>query len=209
MSKQVPKLKNRGLRVTIVAGVITSVIVILFVEPLLKLAWAGILLLGPRFYQGYVDSIYKDAALGHRNFAAVVLLQGFIYLLTMTALGLIIVQSVKSRLLRRVASKSKERRKSPSAFPRRRLLAVQALCVLGMCVTAIPLITRPYVDLQLNASFQQRLKVLAPIVSELDIRELEADWASMRSRQDYEGIVARMASIALEKGVVLPPLLLK
>ena len=71
------------------------------------------------------------------------------------------------------------------------------------------LLVRQFADLQLNTSFDQRLTVLAPKLTELECKELRAQWASMGSRGDYEEIVSTMETLAEEKDVALPELLLK
>jgi hypothetical protein len=66
------------------------------------------------------------------------------------------------------------------------------------------LIAGIYLDLQLNASFDQRLTILAPVVPEATIRTLKADWAKMGSRADYLRITSSLDRLAAEKGIVLP-----
>jgi hypothetical protein len=58
-------------------------------------------------------------------------------------------------------------------------------------------------DLQLNASFNQRMAVLAPEITDLEAKRLRARWASMRSREDYLAITAGMDAVANQKGIKL------
>jgi hypothetical protein len=69
---------------------------------------------------------------------------------------------------------------------------------------SILIVVSSFVNLQLDTSFRQRLTVLAPALSEMEIRQLEASWAGMRSQGDYNAIVARLEGIARARGVVLP-----
>jgi hypothetical protein len=62
-------------------------------------------------------------------------------------------------------------------------------------------------SLQLNTSFNQRLTVLAPRISEQEYKEILASWAGMRNRADYQAVVQRVDSDAAAKGVVLPDFL--
>jgi len=66
-----------------------------------------------------------------------------------------------------------------------------------------------YYDLQLNTSFKQRITVLSPHISEQQEKELRAQWASMKSRKDYENINRALEDAAKNKEVKLPKLLLK
>ena len=60
-------VKDPQIRRGVIAGIIASVIVLIFVKPLIRLFWAALLNVGLNFIQTYVDSIYRHAALGQRN----------------------------------------------------------------------------------------------------------------------------------------------
>jgi hypothetical protein len=66
-----------------------------------------------------------------------------------------------------------------------------------------------FVDLQLNTSFQQRTTVLSPIISDVKFKELRAEWALMKNRNDYLKINKEMDDIAKNNGISLPEPLLK
>jgi hypothetical protein len=61
--------------------------------------------------------------------------------------------------------------------------------------------------MQMKASFEQRLAVLAPKISELDRKQFVASWASMQNQNDYGLIVQKMEANAMASGIILPPLL--
>ncbi|WP_216295874.1 hypothetical protein [Delftia acidovorans] len=62
-----------------------------------------------------------------------------------------------------------------------------------------------YVDLQLNASFSQRLDALGPYADLMDEKRLKSAWALMKTRDDYEEINSRLDALASRAGVALPP----
>jgi len=66
-----------------------------------------------------------------------------------------------------------------------------------------------WADLQLNASFTQRLTVLAPKLSAQEHKEFLASWASMTSRRDYVTLNTLLEQTATSRGVKLPKVLLK
>lgn len=191
--------KDAQIRKGIIASVIASVIVIILIQPLLRLAWSFLSGLGAQFIQNYIDSIYRSAALGHRNYLDVLMMGLLFSFVSGASVGIGI--SFTRRLL----------------FPRRegkrpsktRLLALLWLSIVLLHIWALLVIIKPYADLQHNTSFQQRLKVLAPKQTETEEEELEAMWASMRSRKHFEEIKARMEAIAQEHALELPPTLLK
>jgi cbb3-type cytochrome oxidase subunit 3 len=58
----------------VIYSVIASVIVIVFVQTLLGLIWHVLNWLSVNFYLGFVDGIYKRAAMGSRDYASFALL---------------------------------------------------------------------------------------------------------------------------------------
>ena len=70
------------------------------------------------------------------------------------------------------------------------------------------LLTTAFVDLQLNTSFEQRLTVLNPAISEQEEEGLRATWASMRDRQDYLDLKGQMDRMAALNEIELPEPLL-
>jgi predicted PurR-regulated permease PerM len=72
----------------------------------------------------------------------------------------------------------------------------------------ICMIVSVYADLQLNTSFQQRLRVLSPKIGDLETKNLQASWALMESKEDYEKIVRQMEELAKENNIELPKLLI-
>jgi uncharacterized membrane protein YgcG len=61
----------------------------------------------------------------------------------------------------------------------------------------------------MNTSFNQRLTIIAPSLSDNEQKVLKAQWASMRNRRDYEVIVSSIEKIANDKKIELPKLLWK
>ncbi len=191
--------RGSWLRKTIIASVIATLIVIIIIQPLLRLIWSGVSALGLRVFQEYVDSIYRNAALGHRNDGVVTIL----LLILGTALGLMfgINTMLTIRFLRPETKPKKLNRGN-------RLIILWVLAFL-FTVSASSVIVRPFTDLKLNTSFQQRLKIIAPKITELEMKELEAAWASMLSRSDYESLMSRLELMAQDRGITFPPPLLK
>jgi len=98
------------------------------------------------------------------------------------------------------------RRKTPT--PAHPLWVLQVLTI-AASLGSLLISTLVFADLQLTTSFQQRLTVLAPKISEQEYKELQASWASMQSRTDYELLNTQMESLAQQHGIELPEPLLK
>jgi hypothetical protein len=65
------------------------------------------------------------------------------------------------------------------------------------------------VDLQLNASFSQRLDALGPYIDSAEERDLKSKWALMKTRSDYENINQRLDALAQKASIQIPEPLLK
>jgi hypothetical protein len=66
------------------------------------------------------------------------------------------------------------------------------------------MMTRSFAEMELNTSFDQRMTVLAPEISDLDAKRLRARWVQMKTRSDYLGINGTLESMASAHGVSLP-----
>ena len=58
---------------------------------------------------------------------------------------------------------------------------------------------------KINTSFNQRLTVLAPAITDGEYKTLKARWASMQSKADYDALTTAMEKRAAELNVTLPP----
>ena len=191
-------IKDPQIRRGVIASIIASLIVLIFVQPLLRIIWAALLKVGLEFVQAYVDSIYRNAALGQRNDVDVIIL----FFIFAILLGLI--SGITLVAIRHVFPAKKK-----VLHNKKRKVFQLCLIVLFLYFIIISSAIKPFTDLQFNTSFQQRLTILSPKITELELKEFEAAWALMQSRKDFEAINNRMEETAKKYGVVLPPNLLK
>lgn len=183
---------SRELKIGIIGGVGSSILVIIFIQPILSLVWSAVLSVGEAVQAGYVDRIYRNAALGERN------LVGHLSLLTLTMLLVFIpVAFLSAEMARRHES---IRRVTPAFHTFMFLTSLVATIVLLIAFSLSSGVT------EINASFIQRLTVLSPAISDQEYKEWRARWAKMRGKNDYRGLVAAMDQRALELKVELPEL---
>jgi len=202
MTEKTPVTKDPQIRRGIIASVIASVIILVFIQPVLRLAWSAILAFGTRIFQGYIDSIYANAALGHKSYIDFILLILILSLFSGFSVGMLRVMTIAFK--RRAPHLERRPRLS-----KRHLLIMFWILIIIFHLSVLSLIIPPYSDLQLNTSFQQRLTVLAPKLTDLEEEELKAAWASMQTRSHYEDIKLQMEEIAREHGITLPKTLWK
>ena len=59
-------------------------------------------------------------------------------------------------------------------------------------------------NLQLNTSFEQRLDILSPFISDSDEEVFRSSWGLMNTREDYINIFDDFKLISGENNIVLP-----
>jgi len=183
----------KGLKERITSGLLVWLLVTIFIQPILSFAWKAILVVGGFVHQGYVDRIYRNAAIidsnpyGRTTLLSVLTIPVLVYLLW---------------IVRRV-----EFHPDYARFPRHMKAMVpigwtiaSLLIALMLGKTAILVGTT-----EIGSSFTQRLTVLAPAISDTEYKTLKARWASMQGKSDYDALVATMDKRAAELGVKLPP----
>ncbi|HFG1845197.1 TPA: hypothetical protein ACGF3Z_003439, partial [Vibrio cholerae] len=66
-----------------------------------------------------------------------------------------------------------------------------------------------YVDLQMNASFNQRMHAIKPYISQKEYDLLYSGWALMVSKKDYIEINARLTLLGENAQLTLPEIMYK
>ncbi len=186
-------MDNKALKIGIISGIISSLIVIIFINPILSFVWNVFIAFAGRIHQGYVDKIYRNAALSDRNIIGVAII---IFLLGFMAILLCLIVSLIGSTYRQARVIHLGLR----VFNAGILLAV-LLCALNW-VVVVSLTTGVT---EISASFSQRLTVLAPAIDEHEYKIFRAWWASMRGLNDYNSLVSAMDARAKELGISLPP----
>jgi hypothetical protein len=196
--------KDSTFRASVIASVIASLLVIIFVQPLLNFVWGVILWLGMHVFIGMLNQLYANAALGHRDWVV-----AFFAMIALTLALMAPPTAFIVRLIRRRSIQNKRGEHPPAekTSPWKRVVDI-GMTVVGTVAISF-MAASIYFDLQLNTSFDQRIAVLAPKVSDQTIKELRAQWALMESREDYLALEARLGQLAHDAGITLPKPLLK
>ncbi|WP_298602745.1 hypothetical protein [Zoogloea sp.] len=133
------------MRKEIYIGVITAVIVMLFVEPLLKSASSIVVWAGANLYEGMSNTIYRDAALGFREKFSFISLAFGISLFSGMITGYA-ASKFRSSCEKTISGEQKkvERLREYSAIILSIFIVAQSLYLVG----------HNFADLQLNASLR-------------------------------------------------------
>lgn len=186
----------------VIAGVVASVVFLAFVQPILTLLWEILSSTSISVINTLVDLQYKNAALGQREWVVV--------FLAMLAIG-VISGAMFTVLLLTTQTRDHSRVKLIEGT----IQTFLTFRVTRVLLAVLLLLSAPYVaisiftDLQLNTSFNQRLTVLTPHITEHDAQVLRAEWASMNGRVDHKAITLKMEALAASAHVKLPAPLLE
>ena len=150
------------------------------------------------------NTAFKNAALGKRDWVITIL---FIYLF---GLGVIFFFAYPIGAGFAKILPAKGRIRMVIGRVRSVLLVITSLMLVLLLIYNFGrLAFLAYVDLQLNASFSQRLDALSPYIEPMEERRLRSQWALMKTRVDYERINARIEELAIAAKIAIPEPLLK
>jgi hypothetical protein len=214
---------DKNLKSGILSSLIGTLIFLILLKPLGNFLWNLVKLISAKWYYGFSNSIYSNAALGHRNWIDVYLIiLGSTIIMGIYFLGLRLLKDKIEEISIREAKSDQEKKKlllNREKSLRRIRWRIKYLSkpiyyfsyvyFFLFLVANLNLMFKTYTDLQLNTSFNQRLDVLAPYIESKDYSMLKSKWALMKSREDYELIISETDELALKNNIKLPELLLK
>lgn len=220
-------LKDKEIRKGIISSIIASLIFLIFFQPILGFIWNILTKISIITYTGYIDNIYKNAALGQRNWLGFLILFFFLSLIfTLITIFLMQFRAKLSRLYKDKELDLIEKEEDKLKFLKDKQQSVSKIIAplvnhynkfkifFFIYQTLILLffgdtLFKAYADLQLNTSFNQRLTVIAPYIETQKEEELKSSWASMKTRKDFDELNNTIENIAKSSNVKLPINLLK
>ena len=182
-------------------GVVVSVVVLYLVEPAMKVAVDIAPQFGGRFYRLVWDRAAMQAAMGgdYLGFATFAILFAAIVGAFMGRFG---AGAAFPRIFGR-----KGRKSTDSTWVRWEKRLVMLLMLLVGPIAATTLLV-DFAAQQMQLSFDRRITVLAPAITEESEETLRARFADLAGRADYQSLNDEMDRLALESGVNLPDPLL-
>ncbi|HXS09870.1 MAG TPA: hypothetical protein VN852_07780 [Candidatus Krumholzibacteria bacterium] len=178
-------------------GVIVSVVMLYLVEPSMKLLVNTLPYFGGRAYRWVWDHAAAQAALGgdYIDFA----------------LFAILFSAIVGAFIGRYGAGgqvfTRKRRSSDTAWSRwERRLVMLALLLFGPVAATTLLVD--FAAQQMKLSFEQRMAVLAPSITEEEEEMLRGRFAGLDGRDSYENLKLDMSMAAHQHGVSLPEPLL-
>jgi hypothetical protein len=185
-------MNSQGIKIGIISGIVSSLIVIIFIQPILGFTWNVIIGISSQVHHGYVDRIYRNAAVGDRN--VIGHLTALYLFMSLPLAGTVFLLRAKVSVPPKLTAVNR---------------SLDAILISTCVVTVILMLAAFALSvgiMEISSSFNQRLTVLAPAISDAEYKTFRARWANMRSEADYNAIVANMEARAKELGVTLPKL---
>ena len=179
------------------AGIIASVLFSWLLDPLTKWIWHTATLSASSWLTGLQNAAFRNAALGKRDWVSALMFtygtSAFMGLLFGFVIGMV----------RHALGRGAKRSRRGPTFRLVGLFFVVAFSTYFLyrfaCLNFLA-----YVDLQLNASFSQRLDALSPYIDSLEERRLRSSWALMTCRKDYDLINGRLNELAIDAKITIP-----
>jgi len=195
-----PKLTLQTFWLSIVVSIIASAVVALFIQPIFSFVSRVAVGFLSVFYEGFIDSLYEQAAVNAINVPIFAILT-FVTLLPLGgATGL-----AMRRFLRGFAKNRASKKKLNSIWLDRFSGHIAIIGIVMIIVFIFTFDASAYVPMQADATFQQRLSALGPVLSDADRKSLVSQWALMKSRADYDKINGEFEDTARRNHVELPP----
>jgi hypothetical protein len=177
----------------IVSSLIATVFFLLIMQPLLGLLW--------RFVLSNVGLINDIACRG----AALDNTERYSFMLWAILSSTVIVVLAGPLLFRGlIEGRSVTLRPEKLSNFSDKLWHLLILIVPLLCLFLVSAQYESFLEMALKTSFNQRLTVLTPKISDQERKELLAEWASMRTETDYIHIVDEMEQKAKASGITLP-----
>jgi putative flippase GtrA len=197
---QNPRISN-----SIVAGIIASILFTFLLKPIIVFGRSFAQQRGLQVYSSLSDRIYSGAALGYRyevERLSLAMFVGLAWGLVFGVVFLFVLNRQGARDFLRQLAHARVGRWAGS------LLRVTLVVILLAYTIEFTLeATFVFASTELNASFQQRLNILGPYLSNTEKTTLISKWASMENETDYRQINTQLEEYASANNVKLPRVL--
>ncbi len=181
---------DRSVKIGVLSSLVAAVIFLYLLDPLLTILGRIFLTLTGIASKQYLDRLYSEIATGMPDFGFYAVGTGMLILLFM-----IVALAVASR----VASTN-----TSVGPPHARGSKADVLLVAFLFFLFIVFLADGWVRLRTVSTFQQHITVLAPAISDLEVKQLQADFASMKGKGDYDRLQMRIRNLARSSGIALP-----
>jgi hypothetical protein len=194
---------NQNQRSAIIASIVASLLVLYFIDPILTFLSKLFLNIADILFSSYLDRLYAEISSGDPNIGLIFIYLFFgaptilcIYILTKKILSLIRKNDLDALTEKGDKKIIVKKIKKLSFYLTINLII---LSILGLFI-----IVDHYVRFKTSSSFHQYMTVIHPSISDKEYKELLAQYASMRTKADYDELIRKILNISKNSGVELP-----
>lgn len=190
----------------VTASVIATIVFLYALQPVSLATWRLITSASNSAFTSMQEKAVLNAALGKRDWVSACFLEWF----ASAALGLLIgylIMPLFSRLLDKRVFKEEPPNLSKIRSLVKTCYWVFIIIPIVLAYSSSRLAFFAFADLQMNASFSQRLDAIAPYIDVQAEKQLRSRWARMETLSDYRGITADMDQLGAKAGIKLPKVL--
>lgn len=190
-------MKNKPtstMQVGILSGLLASILFIYFIDPILSFLGKNVLKMANKLHLLYLDRIYRELATGDLDHAYVLHT-----LLLSCIIGFII--GFWTMVLCRFFDKDKaDESDQVSTWKVVSAFIFSLIMVFSFMLSMVD----NHIRLKTATSYRQYLTIIAPYISDVEMKILRARYASMTCKKDYDKLMETIKSTAIASGVTLP-----
>ena len=205
-------MDKKQLIYSVLVGILVTLLVSHCIEPLSVFVWRFIASASNDWFTHLQNESVRLAALGKRDWVPAKLFLEFIGFLFAGAIASVTYPLIPQRLHKitdqlilgdmSTADKINRDLKFYQRFKRIVFCFGIILLILGITQTRTAFLV--YVDIQMNASFGQRIDALAPYLDEQTVKQFRSRWALMKTLPDYRQLTGDMDALGKKAGIDLP-----
>lgn len=209
---------NNYLKKAILAGIISTLIVMFIFIPIIRSLTPLFLEFSSIFFKSYYDQLIRITARGEQNLSSIMTYSYIMYfyalLLIFMSIDIITKFREISTEIKKIRRGDIEKKEVTIEQLENIIKKMKGKIILSVVLTFFALIYIVSVYLQVtvpysvNINFKQNMATLAPFLSEKEEKSLLSNWALMRTKSDFEQVKEQMNSYAKENNIKLPGSLL-
>lgn len=191
---------DKSFKIGITTSLIGSVVFLYLLDPILKLLSNLFFFLSDEVSSYFVDQLYREISVGRTDYS---LTQMTIFILLFTSL-------ISILLLRKIV---KSRPPKDQNIPEKNSSLVKSVWITKILPLVFVIIINIFGVLQLVSShikvssintFDQRIRILTPYISELERQLLISRFSSMTTYNNYRKIMHDLETLATNNNIILP-----
>lgn len=180
----------------VLIGAFSGLLVIYFFDPILGFMSKAFYTLASVLYKSYFDRLYTEIATGLVDYAF--LCYTFIMFMFVAFLF-----TINRALERKINDKDDKASFSDRVHLKRRVVIGRiSLFMLILCTCFV--VSDGYIRQKIASTYNQHLRVIAPYVSDGELKMIVSKFASMRGEEDYLNVVALIENVYRENRLYIP-----